>query len=100
MKRSKRQRWQDMTDPEICAALEMCERALELVCRELRVEPPLYFLLMLNDPREANFISNVERTGMVKALAECVGRLQRDEDYDRESPEPEPDEPATPNPEG
>jgi hypothetical protein len=91
MKRAKRQRWEDMTDPEICAALEMCEKALELVCRELRIEPPLYFLLMLNDPREGNFISNVERGRMVKALAECVGRLQREEDYDRQPAESGPE---------
>jgi hypothetical protein len=82
MKRE-RKRWQDLTNPELTDVLGVCRDGLDLICREKRVEAPQFFLLVLNDPREGNFITNLDRADLVARLAECLNRLRAGEDFER-----------------
>ena len=47
------------------------------------VERPLFVLVLFNDPKVGQYVSNVCREDAIKALRECADRLERREDVTR-----------------
>lgn len=76
-------RLEDMTEPELRELMNAAGKAVELTCTSMGVERPLFTLLLFNDPKIAQYVSNCRRSDMVAALRETAGRIGRREDTTR-----------------
>jgi hypothetical protein len=77
------QRLEDMTEPELRDLMNLCGRAIEAACGALGVERPHFALLLFNDPKVAQWMSNCERADVIKAMRACADRLERRQDVTR-----------------
>jgi hypothetical protein len=55
----------------------------------LKIEKPLFVLVLFNDPEVAQYIGNCERADAVTAMREMADRLERRDDVEREPFQPE-----------
>lgn len=74
---------QDMTEVELTELLSACANQLKVVCAVLEVESPLFVLLLFNDPAIGQYVSNCNRSDMVKALREAANRLESNDYLER-----------------
>jgi hypothetical protein len=81
-------RLEDMTEPELGALLTAMAREIKAAAGRRGVEPPLFALVLFNDPRVGQYIGNCERPTMIRALRELADRLERREDVPRTYPDP------------
>jgi len=75
----------DMTEPELREYLHLLASATESVLPDgpSRSGHALFVLLVFDDPQLAQYVSNCDRSTMVKALRECADRLESREDIER-----------------
>lgn len=73
----------DMTEPELRHTMSTLARQIVTTATMLGVEKPMFVLLLFNDPAVAQYVANCERKGVIEALLEAAGRLQRNEDIPR-----------------
>ena len=76
-------RLEDMTEPEIGELMAAMGNQITAVCAVLGVQRPLFTLLLFNDPAIAQYMSNCERSPMIRALRETADRLEAREDVTR-----------------
>jgi hypothetical protein len=74
----------EMTEPELRNLMNAMARAVENTGRNFGVTPKPYFtLLVWNDPKIAQYVSNCERHSMIAAIRETADRLEQKEDVTR-----------------
>lgn len=73
----------NMTEPELKRLCDAMGDSLKVVADAFGVESPLFTLLLWNDPKVAQYMSNCERATMIEALKETVKRLENKEDISR-----------------
>jgi len=77
-------RLEDMTEPELRELMSEMGRAIQMTAALCRLaEPPLFVLLLFNDPKVSQYIANCQRSDCIKALREAADRLERKEDVPR-----------------
>lgn len=76
-------RLQDMTESELGGLLDAMGVAILGVAAEMGVEKPLFALLLFNDPKLGQYVSNCRREDVILAFEEAAGRLRRREDVPR-----------------
>jgi len=74
---------EDMTEPELAEVMNTAARAVTESLEDLGVAGPLFALLLFNDPRVANYISNCDRHGVILAMRNCADRMERNQDVRR-----------------
>lgn len=74
---------EDMTEPELKRLMNAMAGAVERAARSLNVEYPHFALVVFNDPRIAQYISNCTRDTMIEAMRETADRLERRQDVPR-----------------
>jgi hypothetical protein len=72
-----------MTEPEIKEFCAACAVQMRVVASVFEVENPLFVLLLFNDPKIAQYVSNCQRVTIVQALREAADRLERSQDVPR-----------------
>jgi hypothetical protein len=70
-------RFSDMTEPELRSYLNEMASAITGITVGLGVEKPNFVLLIFNDPREAQYVSNCFRPDVIRALREGADRLEK-----------------------
>jgi hypothetical protein len=68
---------EEMTEPELRKLMNTLGSAIEITVEHLNIEKPLFCLILFNDPQVWQYISNCDRSDMIKALKETVTRLER-----------------------
>jgi hypothetical protein len=76
-------RLEDMTEPELRQFCSACANSIELTAELLEVEKPLFVLVLFNDPKIAQYISNCERATTIEAMRETAERLEKRQDVTR-----------------
>ena len=72
-----------LTEPDLRELMDAMGNQIKAVSAVLGVEPPLFVLLLFNDPEIAQYVSNCNRSDVVKALKEAASRLENREDVER-----------------
>lgn len=86
MQRSKKARVakiEDLTEPELAELMQLLANQVKGTCVARKVEPPLFALLLFNDPKVAQYIANCEREDVIQAMRECADRLELKQDVPR-----------------
>ncbi|MGD9634495.1 MAG: hypothetical protein AB7I57_22855 [Pirellulales bacterium] len=73
----------DMTEPELKQMMTTLARRVRDGCAIMGVEKPMFVLVLFNDPAIGQYISNCERSDMIKAMRDLADRLERREDVPR-----------------
>jgi hypothetical protein len=68
---------EDMTEPEHSELMTTCAKAIEYAARSLDVEKPFFALVLFNDQKVGQYISNCTRASMIEALRETADRLEK-----------------------
>ena len=76
----------DMTEPELSALMKSFAEVIKHTGISLGVGCPYFVLLVFNDPKLTQYVSNCERNGMIQAMLEGTLRLMKNEDVTREPP--------------
>jgi NACalpha-BTF3-like transcription factor len=76
-------RLQDMTEPQLQHLMKDLATSLLDTSSIHGIERPLFVLLLFNDPRVSQYVSNAQRADVIKALREAADRLERREDVQR-----------------
>lgn len=76
-------RLEDMTEPELRELCSFCAEAIEQTAEFLKVEKPLFALVLFNDPKVAQYIGNCERSAIIEAMRVTADRLEQREDVTR-----------------
>lgn len=76
-------RLEHMTEPELKELMQNMGAAIEFTAHHLGVEKPRFVLVLFNDPKVAQYVANCERAGIIEAMRETAGRLERREDVPR-----------------
>lgn len=76
---------EDMTETEVELRELMirCAKGIERATHDTVEGKPLFVLVLFNDPKIAQYISNCERPSMIEAMRETADRLERREDVPR-----------------
>ncbi len=77
-------RLEDMTEPELSGLMKSLAKKVEEVCLSRGVGRPMFTLLLFNDPKVGQYVSNCDRASMVEALRETADRLERKQDVPRD----------------
>jgi len=72
-----------MNEVELRSLCNRVAAKVEEACMIEGVERPLFTVLLWNDPRVAQYVSNAQRPDVVQALRETVERFERQEDVTR-----------------
>lgn len=72
-----------MTEPELRTFMNGCATAIVGEALHQDVEKPQFVLLLFNDPKLGQYVSNCNRQDIIKALRETADRLERGEDVPR-----------------
>jgi hypothetical protein len=59
-------------------------KGLKETCTIQNVEAPFFALVVFNDPRIGQYISNCDRPSMIQALRETADRIERKQDVHRD----------------
>ena len=76
-------RFEDMTEPELRAAMISMADGVQAGADFAGLDKPLFVLLVFNDPKLGQYISNCKRADMITVLRETADRLERKEDVPR-----------------
>jgi hypothetical protein len=76
-------RLEDMTEPELRTLLHTLASQIVATATTLGVEKPLFALVLFNDPKLGQYVSNGTREDVIKGLRECADRLEHHEDVER-----------------
>ena len=76
-------RLEDMNEVELRQLMTRMAQGVELAAKKLGVEKPHFALVVFNDPKVGQYISNCERASMIQALRETANRLENREDVPR-----------------
>jgi hypothetical protein len=79
----KRKQFEDMTEPELCRLCNRLGKEIESICLREKVEKPMFALMLFNDPKVGQYVSNCDRESMIETLRETLLRLERSEDVPR-----------------
>lgn len=69
----------DMNEPKMKAMLNDVAAGITHKIMANGVDKPLFALLIFDDPKIAQYVSNCERKCMIEALRETADRLERNE---------------------
>lgn len=73
-----------MTEPELAELMRGLADAVVMTGETIfDVGKPHFVLLIFNDPKFAQYISNCQRPEMIRALRETADRLERKQDFPR-----------------
>lgn len=72
-----------MTEPELRNLMNEVCLAITTTAADLRVERPLFVVVMFNDPKVAQYAANCRREDIIKAMRETADRLEGKEDVVR-----------------
>jgi hypothetical protein len=72
-----------MTEPELRELMTALAKAIEAKTQDLKVEKPLFVLVLFNDPKVGQYISNCRREDCIKAMRETASRLEKRQDVPR-----------------
>jgi hypothetical protein len=75
-----------MDEPELARVMKTLAQRIEDGCTIMGVEKPLFALVLFNDLKVGQYISNCTREDMIVALREAANRLERREDVERAMP--------------
>jgi hypothetical protein len=78
-----KKRLEGMTEVELRELMTAMGNQIKVVSAVMEVEPPLFVLVLFNDPALGQYISNCRREDVVKAMRETADRLERREDVTR-----------------
>lgn len=73
----------NMTEPELGELMRYAAKRIESAFADLRVEKPLFALVVWNDKQIGQYIANCQRADMIVALRETADRLERNQDVVR-----------------
>jgi hypothetical protein len=75
----------DMTEPELRTYFSQLAAAIQQVLPEgpSKSGSALFVLLVFDDPKLAQYVSNAERAGIIESMRECADRLEKGEDLPR-----------------
>lgn len=76
-------RLEDLTEDLIGSLMTGLARHIDHDLQMLLDGRPQFCLLVFNDPKVAQYISNCERSSMVKALREAADRIESRQDLSR-----------------
>ena len=76
-------RLEDLEEAELAVLMETAARGLELIFSKLGVEKPMFALIVFNDPKIGQYISNCRREEMTAALREVAERIEKRKDVTR-----------------
>jgi hypothetical protein len=74
---------EDMTEPELRTTMNAMARGVVRMSEVLKVDKPLFVLVLFNDPKVAQYVSNCTRESMIAAMRETADRLERNQDVPR-----------------
>ena len=74
-----------MTEVELENYMRILAKSMEATTTMLDIEKPLFVLLIFNDPKVAQYISNCQREDTVAALRETANRLEKKQTVERTS---------------
>ncbi len=74
---------EDMTEPELRELMNATCRAILDTAKRRDVEPPLFVVVLFNDPKIAQYASNGTRSDIIAAMRETADRLERCDDVTR-----------------
>lgn len=72
-----------MTEPELRDFCNKAAISVECAAELCGVEKPSFVLVLFNDPKIAQYVSNCERKSIIEAMRETADRLERNEDLRR-----------------
>ena len=75
----------DMTEPELSCLMKLFAEVIQHTGVSLGVGCPNFVLLVFNNPKIAQYVSNCDRKGIIEAMLECAIRLHNKEDVTRNS---------------
>ncbi len=70
----------DMTEPELLELMIAMGKQIDAVCAVMEVERPLFALLLFNDPRITQYVTNCRREDIIVAMRETANRLSPKQD--------------------
>jgi len=74
---------EDMTEPELKELFNALALVTEAALRLTVEGMPMFTLLVFNDPKVTQYVSNCKRPEMIEALKEVTARLEAKEDVPR-----------------
>jgi hypothetical protein len=74
---------QDLNEAQLGTLMVGCAKAIEDTFDNLLMEQARFALVIFNDPKLGQYISNCDRKAMVEALRECADRMEKGEDVTR-----------------
>jgi hypothetical protein len=74
---------EDMNEPELTKLMQLAAKSLEDSFRVSGAEKPHFVLVVFNDPKIAQYISNCRRSDIIQAMRETADRLERKQDVTR-----------------
>jgi len=74
---------ENMTEPELRDLLDNCGHAILDVAQAKDVQKLLFVVLLFNDPKVAQYVSNCRRDDIVKALREAADKLEARQDVEK-----------------
>jgi hypothetical protein len=72
-----------MTEPELRKFMNTVCRSIVGAAELEGVEPPLFVVVLFNDPKVAQYGSNCQREGIIEAMRETADRLEKKQDVPR-----------------
>jgi len=72
-----------MTEPELRELCTAMAKAVEAAAQQLDVEQPHFCLVLFNDPKIAQYVSNCRREDIILAMRETANRLEKRQDVSR-----------------
>lgn len=74
---------EDLTEPELRDLMSTLASITEHILTLAVEGTPLFTILVFNDPKVGQYVSNCERLSIIEALRETADRLERNEDVPR-----------------
>jgi hypothetical protein len=71
---------EDMTEPELRDLMNRVARAVDSTLKEATGQRSMFVCVVFNDPKMAQYVSNCQRSDIIKAMRETADRLERKED--------------------
>jgi hypothetical protein len=80
---SMKKRLEDMTEPEIKQMMTDIGHGIDFQLSRHLIGKPMFTLIVFNDPKVGQYLSNCERPSMIVALKEVAERLEKKQDVPR-----------------
>jgi hypothetical protein len=71
-------RFEQLTEAELRNFLKVCGMSVDTAAKHFDVETPRFVLMLFNDPKLAQYISNSSREETIVAMRETADRLEKE----------------------